>query len=94
MGASKLAIYPTTYELRLVEVGYYRYFLDKIGKSKVIVISSQLGIPIGVYQGNSVYVEIPEDLPKMTLLNIDGKALYISRATYEIFDAELLTASN
>ena len=65
-------------------------YTNAIGKKKVVVISSQLGIPIGVYQGDSVYVEIPEDLPKMTLLNIDGKALYISRATYEIFDAAML----
>ena len=50
-------------------------YANQIGKSKVVVVSSQLGIPIGVYQGDSVYVEIPEDLPKMTLLNIDGKAL-------------------
>jgi hypothetical protein len=69
-------------------------YANQIGKAKVIIISSQLGIPIGVYQGDSVYVEIPEDLPKMTLLNIDGKALYISRATYEIIDAELLTDNN
>lgn len=66
-------------------------YANQIGKAKVIVVSSQLGIPIGVYQGDSVYVEIPDNLPKMTLLNIDGKALYISRATYEILDAELLT---
>jgi hypothetical protein len=69
-------------------------YANQIGKGKVVVISSQLGIPIGVYQGNSVYVEIPENLPKMTLLNIDGKALYISRATYEIFDAELIKSNS
>lgn len=65
-------------------------YANSIGKEKVVVVSSQLGIPIGVYQGDSVYIEIPDNLPKMTLLSIDGKALYISRATYEILDAELL----
>jgi hypothetical protein len=69
-------------------------YANMIGKKKVIIIASQLGIPIGVYQGDEVYVEIPEDLPKMTLLNIDGKALYISRATYEIIDAELIKSAN
>lgn len=63
---------------------------NKIGKSKTIIISSQLGIPIGVYQGESVYITVPEDLPKMTRLNIDGKSLYIHRANYVILDSSLL----
>lgn len=65
-------------------------YANSIGKKKTVIISSQLGIPIGVYQGDSVYVEIPSNLPKMTLLSIDGKALYISRATYTIIDSELI----
>ena len=65
-------------------------FKNEIGKSKVIIISSQEGLPIGVYQGDSVYVSIPSDLPKMTRLNIDGKSLYIHRANYTILDSELI----
>ena len=65
-------------------------YANMIGKSKTIIISSQLGIPIGVYQGEDVYVEVPANLPKMTLLNIDGKALYISRANYIIIDSEII----
>lgn len=60
------------------------------GTSKIVVISSQLGVPIAVYGGNSVYWEVPDDLPKMTKLNIDGKALYIHRANYIILDTRLL----
>ena len=60
------------------------------GNSKIIVISSQLGVPIEVYGGDDVYTEIPSDLPKMTKLNIDGKALYVHRANYVILDADLL----
>lgn len=60
------------------------------GTSKIVVISSQLGVPIAVYGGNSVYWEVPDDLPKMTKLNIDGKALYIHRANYIILDTNLL----
>lgn len=49
-----------------------------------------MGIPIGVFQGNEVYVTIPSDLPKMTRLNIDGKSLYIHRANYVILDTEMI----
>ena len=65
-------------------------YKNDIGKAKTILISSQQGIPIAVYQGNSVYVEIPNDLPKMTRLNIDGKSLYIHRANYVILDSEMI----
>lgn len=65
-------------------------YANKIGKSKVIIVSSQEGLPIGVYQGDDVYVTIPSDLPKMTRLNIDGKSLYIHRANYTILDSKLM----
>ena len=63
---------------------------NELGKKKTIIISSQQGVPIGVYQGDDVYVTIAEDLPKMTRLNIDGKALYIHRANYVIIDTEMI----
>ena len=63
---------------------------SKIGKSRVVVVSSQLGVPIAVYQGNSIGYEIPEDLPKFTRLTIDGNALYIHRANYLIIDKDAL----
>ena len=65
---------------------YKNYF----GKSQVVVIQSQLGVPICAYSGNDVYWEIPDDLPKMTKLMIDGKALYIHRANFEIIDKALI----
>lgn len=61
-----------------------------LGTSKVVVICSQLGFPIAVYGGEKVYWTIPDDLPKMTRLNIDGKSLYIHRANYLLFDTELI----
>lgn len=61
-----------------------------IGTPKVVVISSQLGVPIAVYGGEDVYYEIPDDLPKMTKLSIDGKALYIHRANYIIIDTAMI----
>lgn len=65
-------------------------YKNKIGKSKTILISSQMGIPIGLYQGEDVYVTVPEDLPKMTRINIDGKTLYLHRVRYNIIDSNLL----
>ena len=61
-----------------------------IGTSKVVIICSQLGVPLAVYGGESVYWEIPNDLPKTTKLSIDGKALYIHRANYILLDSEMI----
>ena len=65
-------------------------YKNKFGKARVVVIKSQLGNPIMAFSGDSVYWEIPQDLPKMTKLMIDGKALYIHRANFQIIDKELI----
>jgi len=65
---------------------YKNYF----GKPTVVVIQSQLGDPICAYSGNDVYWEVSEDLPKTTKLMVDGKALYIHRANFQIIDKALL----
>lgn len=65
-------------------------YKNMFGKSRVVVIKSQLGQPITAYSGDDVYWEIPEDLPKMTKLMIDGKALYVHRANFQIIDKTLL----
>ena len=65
---------------------YKNYF----GKGTVIVIQSQLGDPICAFSGEDVYWEVSEKLPKTTKLMIDGKALYIHRANFQIIDKELL----
>lgn len=61
-----------------------------LGTSKVVIICSQLGVPIAVYGGEKVYWEIPDDLPKTTKLNIDGHALYIHRANYILLDQDMI----
>lgn len=61
-----------------------------LGTPKIAIICSQLGVPLAVYGGESVYWEIPDDLPKTTKLNIDGKALYIHRANYILIDAMMI----
>ena len=65
---------------------YKNYF----GKPTVVVIQSQLGDPICAFSGQDVYWEVCDDLPKTTRLMIDGKALYIHRANFQIIDKELL----
>ena len=69
---------------------YLNKYKNYFGKSRIVVIKSQLGQPIVAFSGDDVYWEIPEDLPKMTKLMIDGKALYIHRANYQIIDRSLL----
>lgn len=70
--------------------GIVNRYKNMFGKSRVVVIQSQLGDPICAYSGNSVYYEVCEDLPKTTKLSIDGKALYIHRANFQIIDTSLL----
>lgn len=65
-------------------------YKNDFGKARVVVIKSQLGQPIAAFSGDDVYWEIPDDLPKMTKLMVDGKALYIHRANYQIIDKNLL----
>ena len=65
---------------------YKNYF----GKPTVVVIQSQLGDPICAFSGRDVYWEVCDDLPKTTKLMIDGKALYIHRANFQIIDKDLL----
>lgn len=66
-------------------------YKNDFGKPVVVVIQSQLGDPICAYSGNNVYWEVCQDLPKTTKLMIDGKALYIHRANFEIIDKDLLS---
>lgn len=52
------------------------------GKGRIVIIKSQLGQPIAAYSGDKVYWKIPDNLPKMTKLMIDGKALYIHETEF------------
>jgi len=64
-------------------------YKNAFGKPQVVVIQSQLGVPICAFSGKDVTWEIPNDLPKTTKLMIDGKALYVHRANFEIIDKNL-----
>ena len=63
---------------------------NEFGKPMVVVIKSQMGAPIYAFSGNKVYWEIEDDLPRFTKLMIDGKALYIHRANFQVIDTALL----
>lgn len=65
-------------------------YKNMFGKSRVVVIQSQLGNPICAYSGEEVYWKVAKKLPKTTKLMIDGKALYIHRANFQIIDKSLL----
>ena len=63
---------------------------NAFGKPMVVVIKSQMGAPIYAFSGNKVYWEVQDDLPRFTKLMIDGMALYIHRANFQIIDKALL----
>ena len=66
-------------------------YANLFGKKLVVIVSSQNGTPIGLFQGDRCYTEIPGDLPKTTLINIDGKLVYVHRANVDILPASLFT---
>lgn len=65
-------------------------YKNAFGKGQIVIIQSQLGDPICAYSGNNVYWQVCIDLPKTTKLMIDGQALYIHRANFQIIDKDLL----
>ena len=69
---------------------YAKFF----GKDLVGLVSSQNGTPVALFQGDDCYTEIPGDLPKTTLIHIDGKLVYVHRANVDIIPAALFEAIN
>ena len=65
-----------------------KLYANLFGKKMVVLVSSQNGTPIGLFQGNDCYTEIPGDLPKTTLIHIDGALVYVHRANIDIIPAE------
>lgn len=61
-------------------------------KARVVIIQSQEGDPICMFQGDSVSWDIPKNLPKTTEINIDGMKLYIHRANFAVVDLTLFNS--
>lgn len=64
-------------------------YQNSFGKELVVMISTQNGTPLMLLQGDKCYTEVPSDLPKTTLVNIDGKLVYVHRANIDIMDANM-----
>lgn len=57
--------------------------------SRLIVIQSQEGDPIAMYQGNEVTWSLGE-LPKTTLILIDDMKLYVHRSNFAVIDTDMI----
>ena len=66
-------------------------YANLFGKKLIVLVSSQNGTPIGLFQGDDCYTEIPGDLPKTTMISIDGKLVYVHRANVDIIPASMFT---
>lgn len=70
-------------------VNHYR---NLFGKKDIVILSSQSGTPIGLFQGDMCHKDIPSDLPKTTQINIDGKMVYVHRTNVDIIPADMFNA--
>ena len=70
--------------------GLTNYVKNKFGKQMVVIVKSQTGYPIYAFTGKKVTWSITDDLPKFTKLMVDGKALYLHRANFQIIDKALI----
>lgn len=59
------------------------------GGKKVVLIQSQDGYNIGLVEGDDVTWEVVGELPKSTLIKVDGKKLYLHRCNFTIIDTAL-----
>lgn len=59
-------------------------------KSRAVIIQSQNGDPICMFQGDKVNWEVSRNLPKTTEIFIDGMPIYIHRANFAIVDLTIL----
>lgn len=64
-------------------------YKNAFGRGQVVLVSSQNGTPIGLFRGDNCTDTIPANLPKMTLINIDGKLVYVHRANVDIIPAAM-----
>lgn len=64
-------------------------YRNKFGKKSVVVVFSQTGAPICLFQGDDCYKEVPSNLPKTTKIYIDGGLVYVHRANVDIIPAKM-----
>ncbi|MCK8059668.1 MULTISPECIES: DUF5052 family protein [unclassified Fusibacter] len=65
-----------------------QFFSNTSGLARVVIIKTQTGMPIAVYEGDKVLVEASA-LPNTTKILIDNKRLHVYRADLEIIEKSL-----
>ena len=55
-------------------------------RSRMVIIQSQNGDPICMFNGDNVSWEVSRNLPKTTEIMIDGMPVYVHRANFAIVD--------
>ena len=65
-------------------------YKNLMGKECAVIVFSQTGAPICMFQGDKCYMEVPADLPKTTKISIDGKLVYVHRANIDIIPVDLI----
>jgi len=65
-----------------------QFFSNAIGLQRIIIVKTQAGVPIAVFEGDNVLVEA-STLPQTTKILIDNKRLHIYRADLEIIETSL-----
>lgn len=65
-----------------------QFFSNTIGLERIIIVKTQAGVPIAVFEGDNVLVEA-SSLPQTTKILIDNQRLHVYRADLEIIEASL-----
>ncbi len=68
----------------LLNTMYQNFKNDWNGQSKIVMIRSQLGMPIAVFAGKSVFIH-KSDMKNSTQFVIDGHRLFAYRADYTVY---------
>lgn len=66
-------------------------YKNMMGKKCAVLVYSQMGTPVCMFEGDKCYFEIPNDLPKTTKISIDGKLVYVHRANIDIIPIDLIS---
>lgn len=65
-----------------------QFFSNTTGLDRVIIVKTQTGVPIAVFEGDKVLIE-DSALPQTTKVLIDNKRLHIYRADLEVLEKSL-----
>jgi len=75
--------------ITVIDKALNSFVADAAGLKRIIIVKTQQGVPIAVFDGDKVYIE-ESSLPNTTKVLIDNKRLHIYRADLEIIEKSLL----